>query len=87
MSIFKREKKIPIADAQVLGAFSVMHAENPQWVALNEVLDRQIQIELDSLLVPNLTDSAAQYNRGRVAALESFRSTLMQIWQKSQEQS
>lgn len=72
-----------VPEPMVLAALGAIGEQNPQWRALHEILRQQMEIERDSLLVPGLTDSAAQYNRGRLASLESFQATLLELWGKS----
>jgi hypothetical protein len=71
MTVMTREQ-----EKQVEAALAAIDESNAQWRAVHAILDEAIRLELDALLVPDLGDEGAHYNRGRVAALESFKQTL-----------
>ena len=67
----------------ITAALGGIDRDNPQWRALHALLQAQIAIEREALLVPNLGDEGAHFNRGRVAALEQFQDELMRAWEES----
>lgn len=72
-----------MTEQQIVGGLAGLDENSPAWLAVREVLRRQVAIELEALMLPNLTDSAAQYNRGRAAALMNFEDILVAAWQQS----
>lgn len=70
-------------EEEIITVMTVMD-ERTKRVVL-EFMDRQKQIELEMLLVPNLSNEGAHYNRGRVAALESIAFSFNATWQAYQK--
>ena len=68
---------------EMLRALAGASEQDPIWRTVGAIIEEQCQIELAALLVPGLSNEAAQYNRGRVAALENLRDTLGQAWEAS----
>jgi transcriptional regulatory protein LevR len=74
-----------MAEREILEAIKVLDPESPQWGAMHAIIEGQVETELSYLLTPNLTNDAAQYNRGRLAAMKDFQGTLFQLMERARE--
>jgi hypothetical protein len=67
----------PMADERITEVLSTA-AENPVWLAVLDLTDRQASIETDLALTANITPEARIFNAGRAAAIRDFESYLVQ---------
>lgn len=70
-------------ETEIEARLTVMDAKTKDVVLA--LMQMQITIELEMLLQPNLSNEGAQYNRGRVAALESMADSFEQSWRSFQK--
>jgi hypothetical protein len=73
-----------INEPGVMAAFAAVNEDTPLWLALLKILEDQQQQEVGATLLPNLSDAATHYCRGRAAALADFSGILMQLRARAQ---
>jgi hypothetical protein len=72
-------------EKRILAALGGVSEENELWRALNALVSGQLHDETLALLAPDLSDSAAHYNRGRVAALIDLQNVFKQMRERAQK--
>lgn len=65
-------------EREINAALVASSEENPLWRALLQICDNCKEDEVTGACAPGLTDSAAHFNRGRLAMIVDFKTMLTQ---------
>lgn len=64
---------------QIYAGLASLDAEHPFYLALLAVVDGDIESEISGVTIPDLTDSARQFNAGRLAHARDIRSAIVGV--------